>query len=295
MLRDWLRYLLGKPRTVLVYGYQHKQQFLDTWTDTDFAGCRSERKSTSGGLIMHGSHCLKSWSSTQSIIAGSTGEAEYYGLVKGGSNSLGMRALMEDLGVGGVKLRLKSDASAAIGIASRRGLGKIGHLEVSQLWLQQKVANGDLELIKVNGEDNLADALTKHLGAGDLQRHMVGVGLEEREGRHDIMPEVAQDGEEEYAVQMGPGEDEDGHTLEAIQFVMGEKKVLSHPAPLRENGNIAGSQGLFLSQLSVLVRLVAPPIGDVRYAAQRGQLGKLKPSPIILLRGQPIDFGLKRP
>ena len=42
------RYLLGKPRTVLVYGYQQKQQFLETWTDTDFAGCRSERKSTSG-------------------------------------------------------------------------------------------------------------------------------------------------------------------------------------------------------------------------------------------------------
>ena len=81
---------------------------------------------------------------------------------------MGMRALMEDLGVGGVKLRLKSDASAAIGIASRRGLGKIRHLEVSQLWLQQKVANGDLEVIKVNGEDNLADALTKHLGAGDF-------------------------------------------------------------------------------------------------------------------------------
>jgi len=222
------RYLLGKPRTVLVYGYQQSQQFLETWTDTDFAGCRSERKSTSGGLVMHGSHCLKSWSSTQSIIAGSTGEAEYYGLVKGGSNSLGMRALMEDLGVS-VKLRLKSDASAAIGIASRRGLGKIRHLEVSQLWLQQKVANGDLELIKVNGGDNLADALTKHLGAGDLQKHMIGVGLEERGGRHDIMPEVAQDGEEEYAVQMVPGEDEDGHTLEAIQFGNGKEKGLEPP------------------------------------------------------------------
>ena len=43
-------YLLGTPRTVLVYGYQQKQQFLETWTDTDFAGCRSERKSTSGGF-----------------------------------------------------------------------------------------------------------------------------------------------------------------------------------------------------------------------------------------------------
>ena len=76
---------------------------------------------------------------------------------------------------------------------------------------------------------------------------------------------------------------------------MGEKKVSSHPAPSRESGNIAGFQGLFLSQLLVLVRLVVPPIGDVRDAAQRGQLGKLKPSPINLLRGQPIDFGNKRP
>ena len=58
---------------------------------------------------------------------------------------------------------------------------------------------------------------------------MVGVGLEEREGRHDIMPEVAQDGEEEYAVQMGPGEDEDGHTLEATQFGNGREKGLEPP------------------------------------------------------------------
>ena len=222
------RYLLGKPRTVLVYGYQQSQQFLETWTDTDFAGCRSERKSTSGGLIMHGSHCLKPWSSTQSIIAGSTGEAEYYGLVKGGSNSLGMRALMEDLGVS-VKLRLKSDASAAIGITSRRGLGAIRHLEVSQLRLQQKVASGDLELIQVDGGDNLADALTKHLGAADLQKHMIGVGFEQRGGRHDIIPDIAQDGEEEYSVKMTPGEDEDGNILEEIEPGNGKQKGLEPP------------------------------------------------------------------
>ena len=48
---------------------------------------------------MHGTHCLKSWSSAQRVIAGSSGEAEYYGIVKGGSNSLGMRPLMSDLGI----------------------------------------------------------------------------------------------------------------------------------------------------------------------------------------------------
>ena len=97
------------------------------------------------------------------------------------------------------------------------------------MWLEQKVANGDLEFIKVNGEDKLAGALTKHLGAGDLKKHMIGVGLEERVGRHDIMPDIAQDGEEEYAVKMMPGEDEEGNILEEIQFGNGKKKGLEPP------------------------------------------------------------------
>ena len=143
---------------------------------------------------------------------------------------------MGDLGIK-MQLRLKSDASAAIGIASRIGLGNIRHLEVSQLWLQQKVANGYLELVKVDGGDNLADALTKHLGAADLRRHMVGVGLEEREGRHSLMPDIAQDGEEECFVKMMPGEDEDGGILEEVHFGNGKRRSLEPSC------NFAGKRG----------------------------------------------------
>ena len=55
------------------------------WTDTEYAGCKRIRKSTSGGTVMLGSHLIKSWTSTQSVVALSSGEAEYYGVVKGGS------------------------------------------------------------------------------------------------------------------------------------------------------------------------------------------------------------------
>ena len=83
---------------------------------------------------------------------------------------------------------LNTDASAAIGIAFRRGLGKVRHIEVSQLWLQQRVASGDLKVQKVDGVWNLADALTKHLQKGPLEGHMVSVNLEIREGRRSLMP-----------------------------------------------------------------------------------------------------------
>jgi len=173
----------------LNFPYRTIAENLDIWSDTDFAGCKEQRKSTSGGVLMLGRHCLKSWSRTQGVIALSSGEAEYYGMVKGGSEALGMRALACDLGMS-LSIELCSDASAAIGIASRRGVGKVRHIEVSQLWLQQRVANGDIVLRKVDGVSNIADALTKYVGKDPIQQHMIGVGLELREGRHSIMPEI---------------------------------------------------------------------------------------------------------
>jgi len=79
------RYLIGRTRMVNTFQYQGPLKDLTIWTDTDFAGCRKTRKSTSGGVAMIGGHSIKSWCSTQSIVSLSSGEAEYYGIVKGSS------------------------------------------------------------------------------------------------------------------------------------------------------------------------------------------------------------------
>ena len=68
------------------------------------------------------SHVIRVWATTQSVIATSSGEAEYYALVKMGSQLLGTRSMLADLGIT-IKLRIRTDASAAQGIAARRGLG----------------------------------------------------------------------------------------------------------------------------------------------------------------------------
>ena len=60
-------------------------------------------------------------------------------------------------------VRAWSDSSAALGIASRSGLGKIRHLETHTLWLQEKVRTGTITVKKVRGEVNLADLLIKNL------------------------------------------------------------------------------------------------------------------------------------
>ncbi len=134
---------------------------IDVYVDTDWAGCVKTRKSTSGGPVMLGKHTIKHWSSTQPSVSLSSGEAEFYGLVRGSGQGLGYQALLKDLGLE-MPLRMWTDSSAAIGICSRQGLGKLRHIDTHTLWVQQAVRSKRLEIKKVLGEENPADLLTKH-------------------------------------------------------------------------------------------------------------------------------------
>ena len=73
---------------------------------------------------MVGSHLIKAWSSTQASVALSSGEAEYYGLVRGVGIGLGIQSLYKGVGLP-LKLRAWTDSSAAMGVAKRQGQGKI--------------------------------------------------------------------------------------------------------------------------------------------------------------------------
>ena len=136
---------------------------------------------------MWGKHLIKSWSSTQTVVALSSGEAEYYGMVKGASVALGLQAVLGDFDVQ-CSIVLKSDASAAIAIASRRGLGKVRHIEVCQLWLQDKVRKGDIKVVKVGTHENIADALTKYVSRDIMSSHMRNTSQHLVSGRHELAP-----------------------------------------------------------------------------------------------------------
>ena len=108
---------------------------ITLFTDTDFAGCVTTRRSTSAGVAMRGTHCIRTYSRTQSTVCLSSAEAELGGIVTAASASLGLQAVARDLGLDW-GLQLRADASAAIGICRRRGLGRVRHLHVADLWVQ---------------------------------------------------------------------------------------------------------------------------------------------------------------
>ena len=84
-----------------------------------------------------------------------------------------------------------TDASAAKGIASRRGLGRTRHIAVHFLWVQERVAKGDIRLHKVWGEENPADLLTKYLTREKIERCMNLFNLKFLDGRAESLPTLA--------------------------------------------------------------------------------------------------------
>jgi len=178
-----VRYLLKYPRAVLTYEEQDEASELEGWVDSDHAGDVVTRKSTSGLVVMLGKHCLKTSSTVQEPIGLSSGEAEYYACVKGGATLLGIRSMMRDWGIDAKPvLKLKTDSSAAKGFASRRGLGRQRHVSTRYLWLQDKVATGDLKLAKVGTLEQLADFLTKSIARSWVVDKAPTIGLQFREG-----------------------------------------------------------------------------------------------------------------
>ena len=138
---------------------------------------------------MFGQHCIKSWSSAQAIIALSSGEAEYYGVVKAASVGLRCKSMYMDINIP-IAVHVHTDAEAAKGIASRTGLGKTRHIAVHYLWVQERVRTGDICLKKVLGNDNPADLLTKHVDSNKIQKYMKTIGLEYRDGRSEATPTI---------------------------------------------------------------------------------------------------------
>ena len=165
------RYLKKRPRVKLWYKFQETPCQLETFSDTNWAGCRRTRRSTTGGYTIAGSHLIKMWCKIQAVVALSSAEAELYGLVRASAETMGLIPMYKDLGthMNGVVL---GDANEALATVARRGLCKLRHLDTNYLWIQEKAAKGDLNFKKVAGVDNGADLFTKTLWWNEIQSHI---------------------------------------------------------------------------------------------------------------------------
>ena len=161
-LRRLARYLICVPRVVWQFVFQARPDRIRVYSDSDWAGCRRTARSTSGGVAMLGAHCLRSYSVTQKFVTLSSGEAELMAMVKATTEAIGLTQLAAGWGID-LQASVFVDSTAALAVTNRKGCGKLRHVRIGYLWIQELAEADTVLFAKVRGEVNPADIATKHL------------------------------------------------------------------------------------------------------------------------------------
>ena len=134
------------------------------YSDSDWAGDCVERKSTSRGCQLLG-RSLVSWSSKrQNCVSLSTTEAEYVAAASCCAQFLWMRQTLKDYGVTCDKVPLLCDNESAIRISYNSVQhSKTNHIEICHHFFRDHIKHGEIEIIYVNTQEQLADIFTKPL------------------------------------------------------------------------------------------------------------------------------------
>ena len=124
------RYLKGTP-TLGIWYPANSTTNLVAFSDSDYAGCKMSRKSTSGGCQFIG-NCLVSWQSKkQTSVATSTAEAEYIAAASCTSQIQWLQNQLLDYGIKETKTPLLIDSTSAISIIQNPvQFSKTKHIEI---------------------------------------------------------------------------------------------------------------------------------------------------------------------
>ena len=158
-MKHLLRYITGTK--------DHSQRLcpnctldLDCYVDSDWAGCRSTRKRTSGTVV-------QIWNSTVSFGSRTQG-------TKGTSEALYIRNLIIEAELAkSININIHTDGTAGKSMATRFGTSnKTKHVELRFLYVQELVGKVLIKLRKIGTKDKCADVLTKYLGTELLRSHL---------------------------------------------------------------------------------------------------------------------------
>ncbi|CAL9026722.1 unnamed protein product [Prunus brigantina] len=154
---------LGDLKYFLGIEVARSKHDVEGYTDADWAGSVTDRRSTSGYFTFVGGNLVTWRSKKQKVVSRSSAEAEYRGMAQGVCELLWLRRLLRDLGFGPQKpMDLYCDNKAAIAIAHNPVQhDRTKHVEVDRHFVKEKL---DAEIISfpfISSEYQLADVLTK--------------------------------------------------------------------------------------------------------------------------------------
>jgi hypothetical protein len=157
-------FVISKELLILVFILFPCPSAFHGFCDADWAGCKDDRRSTSGFAIYMGANLL-SWSAKkQATVSHSTAEVEYHALASTTAKLMWFMNLLKSIGYCLPPPKLYCDNISAITMAKNPVFHhRTKHIEIDVHFLRKRVASGALLLEHIAGTAQLADILTKPL------------------------------------------------------------------------------------------------------------------------------------
>ncbi|CAM8984067.1 unnamed protein product [Rhodiola kirilowii] len=172
-----LRYLKGMDNLCLLYPRGGDLRLV-AYTYADYAGCKIDRKSTSGMTQFLGP-CLISWGSKkQSSIALSTAEAEYIVAAACCAQLLWIKQQLSDHGVLVKCVSILCDNTSAINISKNLvQFSRTKHIEIRYHFLRDCVEKGTIAMEYCRTEEQITDIFTKALHMESYEKLRLELGM----------------------------------------------------------------------------------------------------------------------
>ena len=159
-LKRFVRYLKSVPSAKCLIEIVTPPKCVNVYTDSDWASQATTCKITSGGVVQWGNATLTACSRTQQTVSLSSAEAELYALTTGMAEGMVTKHLLKELGYE-VTLGNHVDSHSAKAWASKRGLGRMKHVMLKYMFVQDVVEKKLTNLAYINTKQNNAELMTK--------------------------------------------------------------------------------------------------------------------------------------
>ena len=175
-----IRYVIGTPSLGPRYKSGHDGTFA-IYSDSDYAGDKLTRRSTSGCMVMF-AHAPVNWNSRlQKTVATSSTEAEFVAAAEAVKESLSLTVFRNEFALPQVPPTLYVDSQPAIEIIRDPAHhSRTKHIDVRYKFIRQHETRGHITTTYVPTADQLADVCTKAYSGPKLRTTLVKLGLTHR-------------------------------------------------------------------------------------------------------------------
>ncbi|GJQ93236.1 retrotransposon protein, putative, ty1-copia subclass [Tanacetum coccineum] len=181
-VKTLLKYLRNTKDMLLVYGGNPESELrVKCYCDAGFEIDRDDTKSQTGYVFIFNGGAVDKKSSKQSTTAMSATKVEYIAASEASMEAVWIRKFISGLGIVPTinePIKMFCDNSAALHFANEPGVQRgARHYHRRYHYVRESIALGEIKLLKVHTDDNLADPFTKALPNGKLTQHARSMGL----------------------------------------------------------------------------------------------------------------------